>query len=78
MTVECGLNSDCRVWTETAKSKERICGEKSVVNFVNGFVILVLICVCVCFQPVICTKSRRPSQSLYSVFSSAPFATVSH
>ena len=31
------------MWTETAKVKERICGEKSVVNLVNGFVVLVLI-----------------------------------
>jgi hypothetical protein len=56
------------VLTETAKDEERICEEKSVVNVVNGFVILVLIlfyfiyflffCILIvmCFQPVICTK----------------------
>lgn len=31
------------MWTETAKGEKRIFEEKSVVNLVNGFVILVLI-----------------------------------
>ena len=31
------------MWTETAKGEERTCEEKSVVNLVKGFVILVMI-----------------------------------